>query len=72
MKLVRRLVLRGLHYNFRIFAQYIESEANDLADLLSRGQMQRFFEVAPSDVCTTSDPIPAEFWPVEKLFEADF
>ena len=35
MWLIRELVLQGLEYNFRVFARYIDTKSNFLADALS-------------------------------------
>ena len=42
MHLIRKLVLRGLEYNFRVFTVYIPTKLNCLADSLSRLQFKRF------------------------------
>ena len=38
MKLIRGLVLKGLKFNFRIFAKHLKSEENEVADSLSHLQ----------------------------------
>ena len=68
MYLLRHLTLRSLKVNFRIFTQYLTSQANELADALSRNQMERFFRLAPPDVNRDADPIPAELWPVSRIW----
>ena len=67
MFLICLLTLRSLIFNFRVFARYLTSEANDLADTLSRGQMQQFFRLASSDVKVNPEPLAAELWPMSRL-----
>ena len=47
MDLVRHLTLLTLRFNFFISAEHIEGKRNDIADSLSRFQMDRFRELAP-------------------------
>ena len=47
MDLVRYLTLLTLGSNFCIRAEHIEGKRNDIADSLSRFQMDRFRELAP-------------------------
>ena len=42
MILLRKLVLKSLQMNFRIFATYVSSADNDVADCLSRLDWRRF------------------------------
>ena len=57
------------NFNYRIFARYVTSKSNNLADSLSRGQMQRFFKLAPLDVKKHPDPIPVELWPISRIWQ---
>ena len=57
MILVRRLVLRCLHYNIVLNAKHVEGKLNILCDALSRFQMRRFWEHAPgADKLPTAIP----------------
>ena len=47
MDLVRHLTLLTIRFNFCIRAEHIEGKRNDIADSLSRLQMDRFRELAP-------------------------
>jgi len=47
MDLVRHLTLLTLRFNFYIRAEHIEGKHNDVADSLSRFQMERFRKLAP-------------------------
>ena len=46
MVLIRKLVLKGLCENVRIFAKYIESSENLATDFLSRGKMKEFYQLS--------------------------
>ena len=47
MDLVRRLVLLSMQHNFVIRARHVPGVSNEIADALSRFQMQRFRALAP-------------------------
>lgn len=53
MDLIRHLTLLTLKHNFYPRAKHIKGKRNDMADSLSRFQMQRFFKLAPH-----ADPAP--------------
>ena len=59
MDLVRHLTLLTLKHNFYPRAKHIEGKRNDMADSLSRFQMDRFFKLAPH-----ADPAPCPVPPV--------
>jgi hypothetical protein len=61
MQLVRPLVLLCMRSNIQVRAKHISGVQNELADCLSRFQMDRFKKLAPMADQTPSD-IPAEFW----------
>lgn len=61
MDLVRNLTLTTLHNNTYIKAEHIPGKLNSVADALSRFQMQRFVELAPS-ADKVPLPIPAELY----------
>ena len=70
MVLIRKLVRVSLECNFRIFAKYIRTEDNGRADAFSRNQMSRFRNICArlQVKVKEKDIIPAEIWPVEKLW----
>ena len=70
-KLIRILVLDSTKYNRRIVVQHVRSEANVLADALSRGQMNRFWACAPLQMSRTPDKIPPQLWPPQKIMQDD-
>jgi hypothetical protein len=60
MKFIRPLVLQTIRHNVQIKAMHIEGAKNNIADSLSRFQMNRFRRLAPSaDLYPV--PIPQEF-----------
>ena len=68
MVLIRLMTLKGLQHNVRIFAKYVESGANYLADHLSRGRIQRFLELAPKTVHRTPVSVPRAIWPIDRIW----
>ena len=58
MDLVRDLTLCTLRHNFYFRAVYVPEIKNNIADSLSRFQMERFHQLAPQ-AHATADPIPA-------------
>ena len=68
MYLLRELTLRGLEFNFRVFARYLTSRANELADALSRGQMDRFRRLAPRGTASLPEQLPGELWPLSRIW----
>ena len=61
MQKVRPLVLLCMRSNIQVRAMHISGVQNELADCLSRFQMDRLQKLAPMADQTPSD-IPAEFW----------
>ena len=68
MILLRLVTLESMTHNVRIFAKYIKSEDNFLADALSRGQMLWLWRHALETMNKVQTPIPQVLWPVQKLF----
>lgn len=65
MDLVRHLTLLTLGSNFCIRAEFIEGKRNDIADSLSRFQMDRFRELAPHairDPCLVPPELLKIYW----------
>lgn len=63
MKFIRPLVLLTMLYNVQIKAMHIERAKNNIADSLSRFQMNRFRRLAPSaDLYPAA--IPQEFFTI--------
>ena len=68
MVLIRKLVLKSLIENVRIYATYIKSEDNVASDLLSRLKIEKFLSLKDSwDSKPTS--VPEDLWPIEKLWK---
>ena len=58
MELVRKLVLLSMEHNFVVRAHHVPGVSNEIADALSRFQMQRFWALAPD-----ADQIPCTIPP---------
>ena len=70
MKLIRGIVLKGLEWNFRIFARHLKSEENQAADALSRLQFRKFKVLARElHLRVVPEPLPMELWPVNKIWD---
>ena len=71
MRLIRIIVLKCLEYNLRVFAKWVQTDLNTLADPLSRYQMKRFWREVKRQK-RTMDPmpheLPAEIWPPERIW----
>ena len=63
MRLVRFFVLQCLKLNIAFYAKHIAGKENNIADALSRFQMERFWQAAPVAE-TVSTPIPDFLWKV--------
>ena len=71
MVLIRQITLKGLIHNVRIYARHVRSEDNDLSDVLSRHQMNKFWHlVRQKGIQMNEQPtaIPEEIWPMEKIW----
>ena len=70
MKLIRLLTLNCLTYNMRIFAKYVPSGDNEIADSLSRFEWSRFWRLAvKKGMDRVPQKIPAILWPPSKFFK---
>ena len=72
MHLIRMIVLRSLKYNFRIFAVYVNTKVNDLADSLSRLQFDRFRKLTKGTPRhdTNAEQLLEELWPALKIWDS--
>ena len=61
MRLVRALFLRTARVNANLILRHIPGHDNTSADLLSRLQVHRFFDLNPS-AAETPTPLPPEVW----------
>ena len=71
MQLVRIVVRLCLRLNLRVFAKHLRTEENNLADALSRFQMDRFWKDVKKEGRTMNqfgDVLPDSIWPVEKIW----
>ena len=69
MVLVRLIVLGGLKRNVRIFAKYVKSADNGIADSLSRLQWHRFKNLTKGlNMNEVGTEVPSEIWPMQKIW----
>ena len=68
MVLIRLITLHGLINNVRIYAKYVKSKDNGIADAISRQQFKLFRKRAPSTIDLLPTPIPDELWPISKIW----
>ena len=67
--LLRMLTLNNLCFNRRIRVEYVDTKTNLLSDALSRLQFDRFFRNAPENVKRFPEQLPAEIWPVSRIWQ---
>ena len=67
MVLIRKLVLKSLQHNVRVFAKYIKSSENKASDYLSRMKFKKFFELKNSWEAEKTE-LPTDLWPIENLW----
>ena len=70
--LIRKLMVKCLQYNTRIFAQHVDGLDNGLSDSLSRLQFNRFFRLArkaKKNVSVLPEILSEEIWPVSKIWQ---
>ena len=67
MLLIRLLTLNNLKFNQKLTAIYVSTHSNDLADKLSRNQMNRFRKLGPM-MNLIPDQIEESIWPVWKVW----
>ena len=69
--LIRLLTLECMKWNVRVFARYVRSRENFLADNLSRFKMKEFWrdiKRLDRNVQQEASPIPEQLWPLDKLW----
>lgn len=67
MIMIRLITLWSMRYNTRIFCWHIQTELNESADLLSRGEIKGFLEKFPG----TQDHqqlLPDRYWPIPECW----
>ena len=67
MFLIRQLTLKGLICNTRIFAKWVKGISNVKSDMLSRQKINGFRKMFP-DHDEHPTVLPAELWPVSKIW----
>ena len=71
MVLIRMITLQSLIWNVRVFADWISTGDNKLADALSRFQSRRFWQEinkSGKQVAASATPVPNEFIDMTKLW----
>ena len=69
MHLIRLLVLRSMQFNFRLFASYVSTKSNDLADSLSWLQWKHFKALGGSKMDKLPCVLPTELWPASAIWD---
>ena len=72
MVLVRLLTAEGICRNVRIFAKHLGTKNNGKADALSILDMERFRRLADNSINSHPFSIPAEIWPMTKIWKVQF
>ena len=67
LQLLCILVLNGLVHNRRVFARYVNTKSNHLADSLSQLDFTRFRKMGP-DMNQFPDKIHSDIWPITKVW----
>ena len=67
-KLLRLLALDGMRNNRWVFVRHVRTEKNNLADALSRNQLNRFWREAPPGMNTRSNALSKRIWPIQKVW----
>ena len=71
MVLVRKLTLRCLDFNMRVFAKWVPGKLNRKSDLLSRQKIGQFLREAKQQNYKLDDEptrMPSELWPLSQLW----
>ena len=69
MVLIRLIVLEGLKWNVRIFAKYVKTSENKIADSLSRLQWKKFKQLTKDQHMNEfSMAVSDEIWPMRKIW----
>lgn len=64
MVLIRIITLISMNLNCRIFAKWVKSKDNGLADSLSRGDFNRFWTMAPAYTSKKMSKLSQKIWPL--------
>ena len=67
MKLLRLLTLDGLRNNRRVFARWVDTKSNFLADSLSRLDFKHFRRLG-LQMNQYPDNVSAEIWPISRVW----
>ena len=67
--LLRMIVLDNVMNNRHLFAKYVKSLENILADMLSRQQIKWFWNNAPPTMERCPSKLPEEIWPMSRIWQ---
>ena len=67
MYLIRKMVLKCLIENVRVYAKYIKSKDNTASDCLSRLKIDQFLQLK-NNWDRVQTPVPQELWPISKVW----
>ena len=73
LELIRKLTLRCLYFNIRVFARHKKEIDNYLSDFLSRLKLDKFRAATIKDKCQINEspePLHEDLWPLSKLWES--
>ena len=69
MILIRLITLECMVQNMRIYARYVKSEDNEIADALSRLEWRRFYKLMEQmNMADRSEKIPEQLFPPSKIW----
>ena len=69
MVLIHKIVLHCLIYNGRLFAKFVSTKQNSIADISSRFQETRFKKLTRGKKMDKfQTEVPADIWPFEKIW----
>ena len=69
LKLIRLIVFEGLIHNVRIFANYVSTKQNAVADALSRSNLRKFYRITKGKYEISPTEIPSQLWAMQDLWE---
>ena len=69
MVLVRFVTLECLIHNVRLYTQHVKSQDNEIADALSRNQIDRFKHLTKNmQLDNSPTKVPVQLWPMSKIW----
>lgn len=62
MVMIRYITIWSMNWNVRVFATHVNTRLNKKADLLSRGKLVEYFEIAKGS--KVRENVPSSLWPI--------